>query len=161
MMVVSGLPTFPPVFRVLVRVVGIGRAAPDVAAKVNLLGYRTLLVGWAVMPIMWAFWGASYWATLRAMGVPWFDPAVELPLYTATVTLATVAGFLVVVLPGGAVVREAALAELVIPHLSRLLVVNPQLMAWASAILLRLVWLVAEVIVSAILYPIKANRGPC
>jgi len=106
---------------------------------------------------MWLCWGMSYWATLRAMGIPGLDPISAMPQYVGTVTLATVAGFAVLVVPGGAGVREAALAELIIPYLTRL-VPNPQLIAWASAIVLRLVWLVAEVMVSIILYPMGLKR---
>lgn len=67
----------------------------------------------------------------------------------AAITLATVAGFLSFV-PGGAVVREAVLTELMVPHLG-------DAVALLSAILLRLVWLVAELVISGILY-IVARR---
>ncbi len=128
-----------------------------VARDVPALGYKTLLAGWGLMIFMWLLWGLSYWATLRAMGVPAIDPVAELPVYTLTVSLATVAGFVALAMPGGAVIREAALAVLITPYL-RPLVPNPELIAWASAIVLRVVWLITELAVSLILYPLGARR---
>ena len=64
-------------------------------------------------------------------------------LYTAAVSLATVAGFLSFV-PGGAVVREAVLTELMAPHVG-------DSVAVVAAILLRLAWLAAELAISGVL----------
>ena len=47
--------------------------------------------------------------------------------------------------PGGAVVREAVLAELMVPRLG-------EATALLSAVLLRLVWLLSELVISGILY---------
>jgi uncharacterized membrane protein YbhN (UPF0104 family) len=47
--------------------------------------------------------------------------------------------------PGGAIVREAVLAQLMVPYLG-------DAVALVSAILLRLVWLIAELLISGILY---------
>jgi len=95
--------------------------------------------------------GLSYWATLEAMGIPGLDPLGELPRYTASVALAVVGGFLLLVLPGGLGVREAALAKLMVPYLGTLLS-HAQLAAVVSAALLRIVWLVSELVISGILY---------
>ena len=100
LMVVSGLPTLPPLFRLLVRLAGVGRSNPETQEKLRLLGYKTLLAGWGLMSVMWILWGLSYWATLRAMGVPATEPIRELPVYTLTVA-ATVAGFVALVMPAG------------------------------------------------------------
>ena len=111
------------------------------------------------MALMWILWGLSYWATLRAMGVQGLHPIGEMPVYTFTVAMATVAGFIALAMPGGAVIREAALAVLIIPYLTPL-VVNPELIAWASAILLRVVWLLAELAISLLLYPLGGRGRP-
>lgn len=158
LMVVSGLPTLPPLFRLLVRLAGVGRSNPETQEKLRLLGYKTLLAGWGLMSVMWILWGLSYWATLRAMGVPATEPIRELPVYTLTVALATVAGFVALVMPAGAGIREAALAQLIIPYLDAL-VPNPQLIAWASAIVLRVVWLATELILALALYPLGTRRS--
>lgn len=159
LMVLAGLPALPPVFKRLVRLVGVGRSDPAIAAKIGKLGFRTLLLGLVLMTIQWCLLGLSYWAALRAMGVPNLDPFAQLPRYTASVALAMVAGFVLVVLPGGIGVREAALAELMIPFLKPRLAANAELAAWASAAVLRLVWLVSELIIAGILYPMGMRKS--
>ena len=103
-----------------------------------------MLIGWLLTAIGWVVAGLSFWAVLRSLGAADANPIGQLHLYTAGVTLATVAGFVSFV-PGGAVVREAVLAELMVPLLG-------DAVALVSAILLRLVWLVAELVISGILY---------
>jgi uncharacterized membrane protein YbhN (UPF0104 family) len=97
----------------------------------------------------------SLWAVLRALGAGEENPFDQLHLCTAAVALATVVGFLSFV-PGGAVVREAVLTELlaVVPHVGGLT-------ALVSSVLLRLVWLLSELVISGILYlgPHKAATG--
>jgi uncharacterized membrane protein YbhN (UPF0104 family) len=151
LMVVSGLPTFPPFIRRLVRLAGVGKTDPAVSSKLERLGLGTLLLGWFAMAVGWCLLGLSYWAVLEAMGIPGLQPIEQLPRYTAAVSLAMVAGFLLLILPGGVGVREAFLVKLIIPYLSQL-VPHAELAAWASAALLRMVWLVSELAVSGILY---------
>jgi len=158
LMLCSGLPTLPPVFKRLVRLAGVGRSDPAIAKKIEKLSYRTLLIGWALLVLSWGLLGLSYWATLQAMGIAGLDPIGQLPRYTASVSLATVAGFLVLVPPGGIGVREAALAESMIRYLATL---TPQaeLAAWASAFVLRLVSLVSELAISGILYLLGLRKA--
>lgn len=154
LMLIAGLPTLPAIFKRLARLAGVGRSNPGLASKLENLGSGTLLTGWVLMTLAWALLGLSYWATLEAMAIPGLDPIGELPRYTAAVALAMVAGFLLLVSPGGIGVREAALVALMIPYL-RTLSPNPELAAWASAAVLRLVWLAAEVVIAAALYPLR------
>jgi hypothetical protein len=144
-------PTLPPVFRYLMRLLRIGMTGPDTAQHVQALGYKTILWGWLLMPLMWFCWGISYWASLRAVGVEGGGLVADFLACTAAVSLATVIGFATLVMPGGAVVREAALVQCTVPYLTGL-TPSPQLVAWAGAIMLRLVWLVSEAAVSVILY---------
>jgi len=165
LMVLAGLPTFPPVFKRLARLAGIGRSDPVVAEKVNRLDYRVLLLGWLGMGIGWTIMGLSYWATLRGMGVPGADVLQELPRFTASVALATVMGFMVLLVPGGLVVREAALVGLILPYLTDV-VAEPELVAWISVALFRVVSVVSEVLISGILYVggmrwRRASPPPC
>jgi glycosyltransferase 2 family protein len=153
MMLLSGVPTLPPVFQRLVRWIGVSRW--NVASDEQLagIGYRLTMAGWCLTAGGWLLLGFSLWAVLRALGFSQNDFLNQLPVYTASVSLATVVGFLSFV-PGGAGVREAALTE-------TLRITIPQLGGAASfivAILLRLVWLVAELLISVILY--VAFRGP-
>jgi uncharacterized membrane protein YbhN (UPF0104 family) len=151
LMLLSGLPTIPPVFRKLASLARVGKSDPATVAKLHRLGLGTLLLGWVAMTICWCILGLSYWAVLRAMDIPGLDPVGQLPRYTAAVSLAMVAGFLLLILPGGVGVREAALVELMMPYLGTL-VPDAQLAAWASAALLRVVWLVSELAISGIVY---------
>jgi hypothetical protein len=152
LLLVAGLPTLPPIFQRLARLAGVGRSDPGVSLDLESLRFGTLLVGWLLMSLAWALLGLSYWATLEAMAIPGLDPIGELPRYTACVSLAMVAGFVLLVSPGGIGVREAALVALMMPYL-RTLTPHPELSAWASAAVLRLVWLGAEVAIAAVLYP--------
>jgi glycosyltransferase 2 family protein len=147
MLAVAGLPTFPPVFRRLVRLVGLGKLKPDMLEKLDRLGYGIVLLGWALNVAGWLVLGLSYWAVFRALGAAGGNPWAELHLYTAAVSLATVAGFVSFV-PGGAVVREAVLAEsmaLMLPRVGGTI-------ALVAAVLLRLAWLAAELAISGVLW---------
>ncbi len=156
LMLLAGLPTLPAIFKRLARLAGVGKSDSGLSLELGNLRVGTLLTGWVLMTLAWALLGLSYWATLEAMAMPGLDPIGELPRYTASVSLAMVAGFLLLVSPGGIGVREAALVALMIPYL-KTLSPHPELAAWASAALLRLVWLGAELAISAILYPIGAT----
>ncbi|MCD4727595.1 MAG: flippase-like domain-containing protein [Pirellulales bacterium] len=143
-MAVAGLPTLPPIFKRLARLAGVGRINPATVEKLDNLGYGTVILGWTLNAIGWAILGLSFWAVLRAMGLGENNPFEQFHLYAAAVSLATVAGF-ISMMPGGAVVREAVLTEFMVPYLGGGA-------ALIGAILLRLVWLVAEMSISGILY---------
>ena len=74
-----------------------------------------------------------------------------LPVVTASVALATVAGFVVAVMPGGLGVREGVLMVALGPSLG-------QDEAVVAALALRLVWVVAEVAAAAVLMPMGARH---
>ncbi|MEN6449781.1 MAG: lysylphosphatidylglycerol synthase transmembrane domain-containing protein [Thermoguttaceae bacterium] len=147
MMLSAGLPTLPPVAKRLARILTAGRLTPTARVKLDQLGGRTVVLGWALNLLGWALLGLSVWAVLRALGTGNPNPLAELQFCTAAIALATVAGFLSFV-PGGAVVREAVLAEtiaLLMPYIGG----TPALVA---SVLLRLVWLLSELVISGILY---------
>jgi uncharacterized membrane protein YbhN (UPF0104 family) len=95
--------------------------------------------------IAWLLQGASLWATLAAGGttssLAWFDQVL---LCTAAMALAVVAGFLSFV-PGGLLVREALLLELLSPWFG-------DAEALVAAILVRLVGMVGELLVAGALW---------
>jgi glycosyltransferase 2 family protein len=147
MMAVAGLPTLPPVFRQLVRIVNLGKLSPAQLARLDGLGSGTVVLGWVLNVVGWTILGLSYWAVLRALGAGDENPFERLHLYTAAVSLATVVGFLSFV-PSGAVVREAALtqaAKLMLPQIG-------DSVALVAAVLLRLAWLAAELTAAGVLY---------
>ncbi len=146
MLAVAGLPTLPPVFRRLVRVAGLGKLKPEMLENLDGLGYGVVLVGWCLNVFGWIALGASYWAVLRALGAE-CDLMGQLHVYVAVVSLATVAGFISFV-PGGAIVREATLAKLTQLMMPSLGTTIPLI----GSVLLRLVWLAAELIASSALW---------
>ncbi len=144
LMLVALLPTLPPVFKRLALLVGIGRRDPGLAERLQTLGLRPLALGWLTIALGWALMGLSLWATLCAMGLGDTLPWRQLPLLTATVSLAMVAGFLSLI-PGGALVRESVVLGLLRPEVG-------EASALVAALLLRLVWLASEIVLSATLF---------
>ncbi len=143
MSVVTGLPILPPVFKLALRYSGLKKFSPAAVEKLHLISTRVLLTGWATLAVGWWIQGLSLWATLRAMGAPNTDLS-RLPTYTAVIALSVVAGFLAL-LPAGVGAREFVTIELLKP-------VCGEVPALVSAILLRLVSVVADVGISSILY---------
>lgn len=151
---VAILPTLPPVFRFLAR-----RLRPKSGAEgsgqsgqeLDRVTGRLMLGGWVANLVGWTLLGMSFWALLRAMGTPTSLLVEKGPLIVASVALAVVAGFLSL-LPGGAGVRDWVLAELMIPAFG-------EATAIVAVLLLRLAWLVSELVISGILYIVRP-KGP-
>lgn len=146
MLVVTGLPIFPPVFEQIIRRLRIGKS-DEAGASHALTGisFRTFVVGWGLLFVGWAMLGASIVAAVRAGGftssVGIFD---EWTVATAAASLAVVIGFLSFI-PGGFGVRDGILFTV-------LTWAYDEAAAMVTAILVRLIWLVAELLVSIILY---------
>ncbi|MCC7083611.1 MAG: flippase-like domain-containing protein [Pirellulales bacterium] len=151
---IVGLPTLPPAFSRLLRLTRIARTEPDLTAEPIRLSAKLLLRGWATIGVGWFFGGASLWAALRAIGVANAELFAMLPLCTAVTALAVVLGF-VSMLPAGFGVREVVLLELLAPRLNEISPGNGDTAALIAVIVLRLIWFIAEVLASAILYGIK------
>ena len=154
LLVAAALPTIPPIFVRLATWARVGKSDPEVAAQLHNLRLPTILLGWGLMSLSWLLMGVCYWATLQAMGIDMGAPWEYLPRLVASVALATVLGFVAIVLPAGMGVREAALTELMVPYLATFPAFREEAAAVAvlSAVLLRLVSLVSELAVSGILY---------
>ncbi|MCA9267324.1 MAG: hypothetical protein KDA41_02585, partial [Planctomycetales bacterium] len=138
--------TIPPLFRRVVRLLRLSKAKADIDDLLMRLSFRLMACGWIANLVAWPLNGLSLWATLKAIPSTTeiaAGPFAMLPLLTAAMALAVVAGF-VSMLPGGVGVREFVLNALLAPIFGRLAIV--------SVILLRLVWLLAELVVSGILY---------
>ncbi len=151
-MVGSGLPTLPPIFSRIARLLGVARSDPVAAEKVRTLPFRTLIEGWGAMFVLWLLLGLSLWATLRAIGIERADAVGELPRYTATSAMALVAGFASFLTPGGLGVREFVMAVLLVPYLKTIEVGQPEAVAFVAAALMRIASVVAELAISGILY---------
>jgi len=122
---------------------GVGpEALPRLTGRLLGQGLLWSVVGWVLL-------GLSQLAVVRS-----FDPAGAASLITlgltpvviASVALATVAGFIVAVLPGGLGVREGVLMSVLAPAVG-------SDGAVVAALVLRLVWVAAELVAAAILLP--------
>lgn len=146
--VAAGAPVVPAVFQRLSRLAGIERAAPGVIGRLSGLTIRGLLVWWLAIAIGWFLLGASLWATLESIEyTPTLATGREIVLCTAVAALSIVAGFASMI-PGGLGVRELVMLQLLAPAVGN----GPALVC---AVLSRLVWLVAELAISTILYRVR------
>jgi uncharacterized membrane protein YbhN (UPF0104 family) len=149
MMVGIGGPTVPPIFRRLVKLVGIKKVNPEIDRALAGLDYRLMLFGWLVNLAGWGLLGLSLWLTLRAVPTIAAVPVglQHLPRVTCCAALAMVAGFVSMV-PGGMVVRE---------YVVMTLLAGPFGVGAAAvcAVVSRLVGLLAELLFGAVLYAIK------
>jgi glycosyltransferase 2 family protein len=141
--------TVPPVFGrlagwVSLPIPGVGpEAMPRFTSRLLVQGLLWTSCGWILL-------GLSQLAVVRS-----FDPAGTnsliafglVPVVIASVALATVSGFVVAVLPGGLGVREGVLMSALAPAIG-----SDQ--AVIASLLLRLVWVAAELAAAAILFPL-------
>ena len=136
----------PPVFGRLARLVslpipGVGpEALPHLTANLLVRGLLWSAAGWILL-------GLSQLAVVRAFDRAGAEHLIQLglaPVVVAGVALATIAGFVVAVLPGGLGVREGVLMSVLAPAAGTDTSV-------VAALALRLVWVVAELAVTALL----------
>jgi uncharacterized membrane protein YbhN (UPF0104 family) len=158
----AGGPTLPPFLRWFGRL-GAARFAKgadadskaedtaEVESRLSRITLGVLSQGWIAASIAWVFYATSLWATLRGIGVANVQLIGNMPVLVTAVAIAVVAGFLSMV-PGGLVVRDAALARLLAP-------VCGDANAVIAAVLMRLVWLVSEVVACGILYIARPKSG--
>ncbi len=116
LMLCSGLPTFPPLFRQVVKRLTPKRAKQKLEESLSGISYRLMAEGWIIDGFGWIILGLSLGAALMAL--PGMENALYhpslLPLVIAAMALACVAGF-VSMLPGGAGVREGVIIALLSP----------------------------------------------
>ena len=136
---ITGLLTFPPVANWLASKFIRGSGANPFHG----LSLKTLTIGWTLMSVGWCLNGLSLWLVVSS--IPGADPQLSDFWLTLTgVSIATVLGFVSLV-PGGIGVRELAIIPLLTPRFG-----SPT--AIFAAVMIRLVWLSAIVLGSAIIY---------
>jgi uncharacterized membrane protein YbhN (UPF0104 family) len=170
MAVGAGAPTLPPIARWLSALgarraqqnhqtklpVGRESAEPqpddseDITSNLQGITFRLLAVGWIAASVYWMLMGVSLWSTLRAIGIDQVGLLADLPVLITAVSFAVVAGF-ASMLPGGLGVRDAVLMQLLVP-------VCGEVNAMVAAVLMRLVWLVSELVTCGILYIAAGSR---
>ena len=151
LLILAGVPIVPWVFnRVVARL-----AARFNTAQLALprLGPSTLIIGLAVTACGWCLLGGSLVLVLRTLGAD-VDPgrADDWLRCTAAVAVAWVVGFAVST-PGGIGPREVLLYLALTP-----LYLKPR--AVLAAILLRLLWTVAELLCAGVVYWFPSTRAP-
>ena len=160
LLAVCCLPFFPPVFKRVVKIVA-KKKFSDHLDVLDKFRWPTILAGIPLMAGFWLILGLSYWAVLQGIGLD--VSLAEYPRYLATISLAMVAGFVVVLMPGGIGVREAVMVLPMMPLLATVVstsgIQDPktvQLVLAAAgliaAIALRLVWLAVELLLAGVLY---------
>jgi len=155
--IAAAIPTFPPLFCRLMKLLRIDRQAASGRWFSEGITFRLMAVGWLSMIPVWICLGASMLLTMEAIGTARIPGGVflsDLPYLTATVSLAMVAGFLSLV-PGGLGVRDSIVIGLISTH--------PRFggdVAIISAVVLRIIWLVSELTVSGILYYSGSSNRP-
>ncbi len=136
--------TVPAVFNPLVQRVANRFRGTD-AGPLPPFRTTTLLVGLALNGVGWVVLGGSLWAAVAAVSE--YDLALRtLAECTAFISIAAVVGFYTPA-PGGLGAREGVLLLLLTPAIGN----GP---AGLVALLLRLAWIVSEVVVSMALYPL-------
>lgn len=143
LMVMTFLPTLPPLLREVLRRTQRGiepRLMQDWLAKID---WSLLGLGWSLMTITWLANACSLACVLIASpaaefsSVPWLTIAASA---LGACAMAVVLGF-VSFLPGGAGVREVVLSTMLAP------IVGP-VAALSAAVWLRIVWLVTEMLLA-------------
>ncbi|MBC8351963.1 MAG: flippase-like domain-containing protein [Planctomycetes bacterium] len=141
----AGVPTYPPLFRWALRFLQVHRANPDIDKAIDGLNAKLMGLGWLLISLGWICFGLSLWSAAKAIpGVALTPTLGDLPLLTASVALAIVAGFLSL-LPGGIGVRELIVIPLLEPKFGTVVAIG-------SAVLLRVSWMAAELLIAGVLY---------
>jgi uncharacterized membrane protein YbhN (UPF0104 family) len=151
----------PPVFNRLMRRIARPFRQRD-AAPLPRLQWPALLQGLALTAVGWLLLGASLVAVLHAImpKPPAWGPRT-VGLIAAYLSTAYVAGFLIVIVPGGLGVREFFLTLFLTPELAHLCGADDgRLYAVWAAVLLRLVWTAAEVPTAGVLYLLRRRPRP-
>ncbi|MFN4257716.1 MAG: lysylphosphatidylglycerol synthase domain-containing protein [Gemmataceae bacterium] len=145
LLALAGIPILPGVFNRLVRKLSAPFREPT-AEELPSLKMTTLIGGLGLAGLGWLVVGLSLWSMIQALsaepaawsGATWLR-------YTAYLALAYVAGYLTLPAPGGLGVRELILQGFLAPEL------GPEL-AVVVVLVLRLLWILAELFMAAVLY---------
>jgi hypothetical protein len=157
----AGLPTLPPALRWFGKL-GANRFAredakataedpAEVESKLGAITYGVLSAGWMAAAITWVLFGISLWGALRAIGIDGIELFSGMPTLITAVAFSIVAGFLSM-LPAGLGVRDGVLLKLLAPTCG-------DANALVVTVLMRLVWLVSELLACGILYIGRRRRG--
>lgn len=150
LLLVTLIPTFPNLLKVVLRLVQPGVDPKKLGEWTDRLSWKLTIQGWAIVALAWVGFGLSL--GLVILGLPTTQLSSGSPVefwlsVYAACALAMVIGF-VSMMPGGAGVREVVLATILAP------IIGPTA-ALSCAIWLRLTWLAAEILMAALAYGIR------
>ena len=154
LLAVVGLPIIPGVFNWLVHRLSLPFREPDSVPP--RIGWRATGEGLILTAGGWLLLGISLWAVVRsltgeALSWTWEGWA----RYSAYLSLAYVAGFVIVLIPSGLGVREYFLTVFLAPDLAGQLGLaegEARAVAVLAVLLLRVIWTAAEAVVAGIVY---------
>lgn len=175
LLLAAGLPIIPGVYnRIVDRLTALARKAAarqpggeKEVGDVPRLQARTLLFGLVWTACGWSAMGMSLWALIQAVvpePAPWTWEAWG--RCTAFVSLAYVAGFLILFTPGGLGAREVILQPFLVPELALMPLVgsayqlDADRLAWVVVGLLRLLYIITEVILAGATYLLALALAP-
>ena len=140
------LPILPPVFHFVTR------KLKKYQIELEGMKFRTLAVGWVLNIPLWVMLGFSLWLTMLGLGMESKSFLYELLFCTLAVSISVVFGF-ASMLPGGLGAREFALRHLLILFFATHPVgaLAPPVMAIVIVIVFRLISILAELAISALL----------
>lgn len=150
-----GLPILPPFFKLGVKIIGVKKFSSEVQ-KVDQLSWRTFLYGVPLMVGYWLLLGGSFWCVLRGIELP-ADFLSVYPYALLAITASMVAGFVIVIAPGGMGVREAIIVMLLTAAL-KTISGTPDAAALVSACVLRIVWILVELVCAVFFF--TCVKGP-
>jgi uncharacterized membrane protein YbhN (UPF0104 family) len=155
------IPLVPPLFNRLSHRLALPFREKD-AAPLARLEARVLPQGLLLTAAGWALLGASTWAVLRAYvpDLPW--TGAFWGRLTAFMGIAYVAGFVLLLAPGGLGVREFFLILFLVPELVQLLGVpreEARATAVTAVVALRIVWMTAEGLLAAAVFWLPVPRA--
>ncbi len=148
------LPILPGFFN---RVVGkvADRFRDQGAPPLARVPASALAEGLAVTAVCWLCWGLSLWAAFQAVSQQPLEWDWQLWLrWTGLLAVAYVAGFVILLVPGGLGVREFFLTLFLVPEVAALPTgeSDPRALVVLTVLLLRLVWTAAELVVASLVY---------
>ncbi|GIW80501.1 MAG: hypothetical protein KatS3mg105_2308 [Gemmatales bacterium] len=154
-----GLPIIPPVFNRLVDRLSLPFRDKD-ADPFPQFTMSMLLEGLGITLFGWILFGLSTKWTIEALqfgNVSW--DWKQSALLMGFVALSYVAGFVIIVVPGGLGIREFLLTIFFVPHFSQTMgIEEARGAAILTALVLRLIWTVSEVVIAGATYLFPAQN---
>lgn len=147
LMLLTFLPTLPPLLREVLRRGQRGIEPHLMDQWLARVDWTLLIEGWSAMVLTWIANGISLYCVLRASPAAEFaDVGLSTMMLSSlgACAMAVVLGF-VSFLPGGAGVREVVLSTMLAP------IVGP-VAALAAAVWIRVVWLLTEIVMAGLLW---------